>query len=110
MRRAGAVLQNSCGPPPTERRTRWCAQPACPSCAAVARPPAFPRAAPRLPPNAAGASLYRPVPQMSELRPYRQGLLDAAQIAARLLTISVFLAIGISNYLAFGSQLQVVSP
>lgn len=47
---------------------------------------------------------------MSELRPYRQGLLDAAQIAARLLTISVFLAIGISNYLAFGSQLQVVSP
>lgn len=42
-----------------------------------------------------------------QLRPYRQGLLDATQAAARGLTIAVFLAIGLSNYAVFGTDLQV---
>lgn len=44
---------------------------------------------------------------MHEVRPYHQGILDAAQAAARLLTIGVFLAIGISNNVVFGDELQV---
>ncbi|KAL4421373.1 hypothetical protein ABPG75_010664 [Micractinium tetrahymenae] len=43
---------------------------------------------------------------MSELRPYRQGLLDVTQAAARALTIAVFLTIGFSNYLVFGPDLK----
>lgn len=45
-------------------------------------------------------------PQMHQLRPYRQGLLDAAQALARALTVAVFLAIGLSNYAIFGPDLQ----
>jgi hypothetical protein len=45
--------------------------------------------------------------QMGELRPYRQGLLDATQAVSRLLTVAIFLCIGISNALVFGPSLQV---
>lgn len=43
---------------------------------------------------------------MGELRPYRQGVLDFTQTAARVVTIAVFLTIGISNYVVFGPDLK----
>jgi hypothetical protein len=44
---------------------------------------------------------------MGQLRPYSQRVLDVTQAAARMLTLAVFLSIGISNYAVFGSKIQV---
>jgi hypothetical protein len=46
---------------------------------------------------------------MGQLRPYSQRVLDATQAIARMLTLAVFLSIGISNYAVFGSKIQVTS-
>ncbi|PSC76288.1 putative sodium-coupled neutral amino acid transporter 6 [Micractinium conductrix] len=43
---------------------------------------------------------------MTELQPYSQSILDAAQAAARVLTLAVFLTIGASNNAVFGKELE----
>jgi hypothetical protein len=48
-------------------------------------------------------------PQMHQVQPYRQGVLDITQGTARLLSLALFLAVGISNYLVFGADLNVGS-
>ena len=50
---------------------------------------------------------YLFAPQMTELQPYSQSILDAAQAAARVLTLAVFLTIGASNNAVFGKELEV---